>query len=281
MSAQLERRGKCGRDISAILFAVRTRPIVAIFLLCALGSMTLTRAQQEQTSPQPAASQEQSQQPAPQQPLAPQIVPPSAVRSGPIVILDPAHGGADTGARGSGAIMEKDIVLLYARVVRVELERQGFRVLMTRNDDSNPSYDDRAAVANGHRDALFISFHISSTGTPGIARAYYYQFSGAAQLPAGSVTPWEEAQLPFVETSRRYADVLAADLAQHFSGSPAASLPVAVRELRSVAAPAVAVEISSVSVSDPNTLNALAQPLATSVVRSILAFRPAAPAGGK
>lgn len=281
MSARRGRRGKCARDISAILFAVQTRLLVAIFLLCALGTMTLTRAQQEQSSLQPTGAQDQSQQPAPPQPPAPQIVPPSAVRSGPIVILDPAHGGADTGARGPGAIMEKDIVLLYARVVRVELERQGFRVLMTRNDDSNPSYDDRAAVANGHRDALFISFHISSTGTPGTARAYYYQFSSAAPQSTGSVTPWEEAQRPFADVSRRYADVLGADLAQHFSGSPAASIAVAVRELRSVAAPAVAVEISSVSVSDPNILNALAQPLATSVARSIVAFRPAAPAGGK
>jgi N-acetylmuramoyl-L-alanine amidase len=281
MSARLRQRSKCARDISAILFAVRMRLILAIFLLCALGSMRLTRAQQEQTPPHPGTTQEQSQQLAPQQTPAPQIVPPSAVRSGPIIVLDPAHGGADTGARGPGAIMEKDIVLLYARVVRVELERQGFRVLMTRNDDSNPSYDDRAAVANGRRDALFISFHISSTGAPGIARTYYYQFSSAAQQPAGSVTPWEEAQRPFAETSRRYADVLGADLAQHFGGSPAASLPVAVRELRSVAAPAVAVEISSVSVSEPNTLNALAQPLATSVARSILAFRPAVAAGEK
>lgn len=177
--------------------------------------------------------------------------------------------------------MEKDIVLLYARVVRVELERQGFRVLMTRNDDSGPSYDDRAAMANGHRDALFISFHISSTGTPGIARAYYYQFSSANTQPAGSATLWEEAQRPFSDASRGYADVLSANLAQHFNGSPAASVAAAVRELRSVAALAVAVEISSVSVSDPNTLNSLAQPLATSVARSILAFRPAAPAGGK
>jgi N-acetylmuramoyl-L-alanine amidase len=281
MSARRERRRKCARNISAILFAVLRRLIVAIFLLCAGSSMMLVHAQQEQTPPPAGATQEQSQQPAPPQPPAPQIVPPLAVRSGPIIILDPAHGGADTGARGPGAIMEKDIVLLYARVVRVELERHGFRVLMTRNDDSNPSYDDRAAVANGHRDALFISFHISSTGTPGLARAYYYQFSSAAPQTTVSVTPWEEAQRPFADASRRCADVLGADLAQHFSGSPAASIAVAVRDLRSVAAPAVAVEISSVSVSDPNILNALAQPLATSLARSIVAFRPATTAGGK
>lgn len=248
---------------------------------------------QEQAPPPQQAPQSATPEPGKQQAPPPQIVPPSAVHPGPIVILDPGHGGTDTGARGPGGAIEKDIALLFARIVRVELERQGFRVIMTRNDDSNPSYDDRAAVANSHHDALFISVHLASTGAFGTVRTYYYRFSNpvpvsstrsSGEMPSRQSTglvSWEEAQRPYAEASHHFADLLEADLAQHFTGSPASSTGAAVRELRSVAAPAVAVEVSSVSTSDPNSLTALGQPLATAISRSILASRAASPTGVK
>lgn len=205
-----------------------------------------------------------------------------------MIVLDAAHGGTDTGARGETAI-EKDLVLDYARMTRAELQNEGFHVLMTRNDDSNPSYADRAAVANAHRDAIFISFHVSSTGSFGTVRTYYYQFGG---LPNGSsnlsnsktsgaaehttsLVPWEDAQLAHVNASERLANTLQAQFAQRFGGSPAAGAPAAVRELRSVDAPAVAIEVASVSTQDPNALAALAGPLAVAVARGVQAFRPA------
>jgi N-acetylmuramoyl-L-alanine amidase len=227
-------------------------------------------------------------------------------RAGPVIVLDAAHGGTDTGARGAN-LVEKDVVLQFALAVRTELERQGFRVLMTRTDDSGPSYDDRVAIANTNRDAIFITFHVASNGTFGVARAYYYRFAtppsafaplaavGAdlqKQLPPSAPLPpalappaglvlWEEAQRPYVELSHRLADSLQGELAQAFSGSPVTSTAAAVRDLRSVAAPAVAVEISSVAVSDPNSLAAMAAPLATSIVRGIVAFGPAGSTGAK
>jgi N-acetylmuramoyl-L-alanine amidase len=286
------------RNISAILFAV-PKLLLAGMILLAAGASAVTRRdgrdasprtqEQQQSTPQPGGSQE----PLNQQPPPPQIVPPAATHPGPTVILNPAHGGADTGARGPTGPMEKDIALLFARIVRIELERQGYRVVMTRNDDSNPSYDDRAAVANSHRDALFISIHLGSTGIVGTMRTYYYQFpsspppvagANAAQPPApsaGGLVAWEEAQRPYAEASRHFADIFEGDLAQHFTGSPVASTGAAVRELRSVATPAVAVEISSVAVNDPNSLTALAQPLAASILRSIQVYRPAAGMGAK
>ena len=221
-----------------------------------------------------------------------------------MIVLNPAHGGTDTGARGANGTAEKDVVLQFARTVRAELMRQGFRVVMTRDDDSNPSYDDRAAMANAYRDAIFISIHVSSTGNAGTARAYYYHFSNPMTPPpallgttaggsrsatqeatatvpsqtaasaAPTFTPWAEAQKQYVDASRHFADVLQVELAQRFSGSPAASSGVAIRGMQSVAAPAVAVEISSVSASDPNSLLALGVPLAISVSHAVLAFRP-------
>jgi N-acetylmuramoyl-L-alanine amidase len=211
------------------------------------------------------------------------------VRLGPIVVLDPGHGGTDSGARGTSGAVEKDVVLQFARTLRAELERLGYRVVMTRSDDSNPSYDDRAAMANAYRDAMFVSLHVSSTGQIGTARVYYYQFSNSAPAtttiaaptptpPSSSLIPWEEEQRPFAEPSHRLANLVQNELTHRFTGSPNAPTPVAVRNLRSVAVPAIAVEISSVSVSDPAELTSLAGPLANSVARGVTAFHPIPPA---
>jgi hypothetical protein len=64
-------------------------------------------------------------------------------------------------------------------------------------------------------------------------------------------------------------------LTQLFPGSPDTSSGIAVRGLRSVAAPAVAIEISSVAVPSANSLTALGAPLTTAVVRSLAASRAA------
>jgi N-acetylmuramoyl-L-alanine amidase len=283
---------RCG--ISAILFAVR-HPLLTFILSLALIfwlSPPRATAWQEQ-SPTPA------QAPAPPQAQAPQTIPgqnpmPPPLHVGPTIVINPAHGGTDNGARGQSGQVEKDVILIFARMLRSEFERQGYRVVMTRNDDSNPSYEDRAAIANGYRDSIFISMHVSSTGKVGTARAYSYQFAAPLAMAsisggAGSALPpvtqtaatrvsslvlWDQAQQPFVEVSHRLADMLQVQLAQRFGGSPAVSTRIAVRELRSVAAPAVAVEVSSVSVGDPNTLLVMGAPLAASIVRGVQVLRP-------
>lgn len=291
---------RCG--ISAILFAVRRLPFAAIILLAVMSWPSSARAEAWQEQTQTPAQVPAPQQARPATPPAPaQSVPgqnsspPTApVRTGPVIVIDPAHGGTDNGARGQSGQVEKDVVLIFARMLRSEFERQGYRVVMTRNDDSNPSYEDRAAVANAYRDAIFISLHVSSTGKIGTARAYSYQFAtpftaadssggtGAAapaaaqpvNARAGSLIPWDQAQQPFMATSYRLADALQAQLAQKFNGSPTISTRFAVRELRSVAGPAAAVELSSVSVSDPNILLAMGAPLASAIVRGVQTLRP-------
>lgn len=213
----------------------------------------------------------------------------------PVIVLDPAHGGTDTGARGENGIFEKDVVLTIARTLRVELARQGYSVVLTRGSDSNPSYNDRAAVANAYPNAVFISLHVASTGTPGTARTYYYQFwtpippprpSGASRgtsdakpnSTANMMTPWEDAQRSETDKSHLLADLIQTQLAQVFPGSPATSIAAEVRELRSVAVPAVAIEISSVAVANAETLTAMAGPLSEAIARSVRTFRASDPA---
>ncbi len=237
------------------------------------------------------AQQAEPQTTPPQQAPPPPTAPPPPAPSGPVIVLDPAHGGTDTGARGENGLAEKDIVLQIARAVREQLTRNAYRVVMTRSDDSNPSYDDRVAMANGYRDAIFVSLHVSSTGTPGTVRAYYDQLatpsppvaapSGTKQAspPSSGLTVWVEAQRPYLDASHRLADSIQADLAQSFPGSPSSSIGAAVRALRSVTAPAVAIEVSSVSGSTLEALNATAGPLAAAVAHGISALRQTSPAG--
>jgi len=213
------------------------------------------------------------------------VTPAPPAHVGPTIVIDPAHGGTDNGAQGTSGIVEKDMVLRFARQLRAEFERQGFRVVMTRNDDSNPSYEDRAATANAYRDAIFISLHVASTGKIGTAQTYSYEYPSATALATGSSTPrslipWEEAQRPYLETSHRFADLVQMQLGLRFSDSPSVSKPFAVRELRSVAGPAVAVELSSVAVPDANMLYSMGFPLMNALVRSVQLFRPAPAASG-
>jgi N-acetylmuramoyl-L-alanine amidase len=273
--------------------------LAVVFALSALPAFRVAAAAlpQQQASPSPAPGQETPPPASPQASATPQGPTPAAVPLGPVIVLDPAHGGTDMGARGEAAT-EKDVVLQIARTVRAALERQGFRVALTRNDDSNPSYDDRAAVANAFRDSIFISLHASSTGTAGTVRAYSMRFATpeaafttasatpstpaapSRPAPAVALTSWEDAQRPYLAGSRRLAELLQNEFSQAFAGSPSVSEPAPVRALRSVTGPAVAVEISSVSAETPEALNASAEPLGNAIARAIGAFRQANAAAG-
>jgi N-acetylmuramoyl-L-alanine amidase len=289
-------RAATGHDISDILCAVRKSlflgVLVAVASLLVFHGAFAGTAQQTQAPPAAPAQAVPPAQSPPATAPAPPIASTPAAPAGPIIVLDPAHGGTDAGARGENAV-EKDIVLQLARSVRLVLERQGYRVVMTRNDDSNPSYDDRAAMANAYRDAIFISVHVSSTGSAGTVRAYYMQFAApvsaaaaamgasARLAPLAALAVWTEAQRPYVAASHRLADSMQGEFAQTFSGSPPASAGVPVRALRSATAPAVAVEISSVSTQTPELLTASGEPLGGAIARAIAAFRQASMGGGK
>jgi N-acetylmuramoyl-L-alanine amidase len=190
-----------------------------------------------------------------------------------IVVLDPAHGGTDLGARGTGGIHESDIVLEFAAQVRTALESQGFQVVQTRQGNANPSFDDRSALANAQRGAIFVTLHIASTGVPGTARVYVMNDMAPASDATGLI-PWDRAQGPFVSLSRKLGDQVQALLAQRFKGSPAAAQTASVRQLRTTAAPAIAVEVSSVTVEDRVQLDHMAPGLADAISRGAAAFRP-------
>jgi N-acetylmuramoyl-L-alanine amidase len=190
-----------------------------------------------------------------------------------IVVLDPAHGGTDPGARGTGGIRESEVVLEFAAQVKTALESLGFQVMPTRQGNENPSFDDRSAIANAQRGAIFVTLHVASTGLPGTVRVYVMSDLSASSDASGLI-PWERAQAPFLPLSRRFGDLVQGFLAQRFKGSPNTAEVAAVRQLRTTAAPAIAVEVSSVSVDDRGQLDRMAPGVADAIARGASAFRP-------
>jgi len=242
----------------------------AFFFLQVFGAAALSFSSQAPSQTAPASPVAQSAVPL----TPPQTAPPAVPRAGlNIVVLDPAHGGTDPGARGTGGIRESEIVLDFAAQVRRALEAQGFQVLQTRQGNENPSFDDRSAIANAQSGAVFVTLHIASTGLSGTARVYVN-----SDLPVttdvGGLISWDRAQTPFQGLSRKLGDQVQALLAQRFKGSPSTAQTAAVRQLRTTAAPAIAVEISSVVVENRTDLDRMAPGVADAIATGVAAFRP-------
>lgn len=220
-------------------------------------------------------------------PPAPQTAAPAAQAPAPrqtlsVVVLDPGHGGTDPGARGASGIIEKDVTLSLARAVQAQLERQGFRVVLTRQADENPTFDERAATANAERGAIFVSLHVASMGAAGTATAFYLPAMPAFTTKPGEVSPlvrWEKAQQKYLPQSRKLAELIQVQLGQKLRGSPEVPQAAAVRQLRSVTSPAVAVELASVAVADRKPLDQAAPALAEAVARAVAAFKVTYEAG--
>jgi N-acetylmuramoyl-L-alanine amidase len=81
----------------------------------------------------------------------------------PVIVLDPGHGGVETGAIGSSGLEEKDVTLDIARRLKPLLEKHGVTVVLTRDEDRVLPLDDRTAIANQNRAELFVSIHVNAS----------------------------------------------------------------------------------------------------------------------
>jgi N-acetylmuramoyl-L-alanine amidase len=96
-------------------------------------------------------------------PLYPEVAPRSPARKAAqplVVVLDPGHGGQDSGAM-CGEVMEKDLTLDVALRAGLLLRAEGYATVLTRENDRYLSLGERAAVANRQKDALFVSIHFN------------------------------------------------------------------------------------------------------------------------
>ncbi|MGE5327358.1 MAG: N-acetylmuramoyl-L-alanine amidase family protein [Deltaproteobacteria bacterium] len=173
--------------------------------------------------------------------------------SGPVVVLDAGHGGQDPGAEGSNGLLEKNLVAqLVVRVRATILATRHNRVIHTRVGDTDPDFDQRAMTANTARATFFISFHAGDLNlqTPRVA-VYAFEPPNptvpSSGVPRPLFVPWNEIQSYHLEDSQRLAQAIRDQLAAPpglLNSSPGVA---PVRVLRSINAPAVAIEIGSLT----------------------------------
>ena len=78
-----------------------------------------------------------------------------------LIVVDPGHGGADSGAV-NGSKREKDATLILGKKVTNRLRNAGYKVTMTRNTDKALTLQQRCDISNREGAALFISIHCNS-----------------------------------------------------------------------------------------------------------------------
>ena len=77
------------------------------------------------------------------------------------VVIDPGHGGHDSGTRSRSGLAEKDAALAVAGHLEARLRAAGFHTVMTRDSDVFIPLDTRAQISNSQRNAIFVSVHFN------------------------------------------------------------------------------------------------------------------------
>jgi len=163
--------------------------------------------------------------------------------AGFLVVIDPAHGGSDTGARITPSVHEKDITLSMGRKLRQELQARHIAVTMLRDSDTSLSFDQRETATNLARPTVFISLHAEPATT---LRIYTPALPVLpATIDRNSFIPWQTAQAAFANESNSLASTLSDNFAKQ--GITAQVLPAFAQPLRSIAAPAIAMEVPASS----------------------------------
>jgi N-acetylmuramoyl-L-alanine amidase len=222
--------------------------------------------------------------------------PPEGIRT---IVLDPGHGGSETGAVGPSGVQEKELTLLLARSLKARLESAlGVRVVLTRDEDASLPHETRTSIANQNKADLFVSLHLNSAFGPSAHGAETYFLSAtasderaaraaelenrpaaAAGAPQGDdplydlqLILWDLAQSHFLEQSQRLATLIQGELntALELRDRGVKQAPFLV--LMGAAMPAVLVEVGFIS--NPEEERRLQDPayraeLADALVRAI------------
>lgn len=167
--------------------------------------------------------------PVPGQPLPlPGLRAPAELPGIRTIVIDPGHGGKEVGAVGPGGLLEKDITLAVSRKLAASLAKAtGARVVMTRDDDSLVSLDQRTAIANQYKADLFLSVHMNAAVVKDAkgSETYFLSLEASDELArkaaetenASSASSaasdlnlilWDLAQQAYLDESSRFAQAI-------------------------------------------------------------------------
>jgi N-acetylmuramoyl-L-alanine amidase len=106
--------------------------------------------------------------------------PPKVTAAFDTVILDPGHGGPDTGAASASGLLEKNLTLSLAQKTAALLEKEGIRAILTRSTDQQVPLIQRTAIANYNRADLLLSIHLNASPVPSAGGTETYYMSRQA-----------------------------------------------------------------------------------------------------
>jgi N-acetylmuramoyl-L-alanine amidase len=236
--------------------------------------------------------------------------PPAPATEAPLTfVIDPGHGGTETGAIGAGGLQEKQATLEIARKLAATLPRYlACRVVLTREADGLVSLDDRTSVANHEKADFFLSIHTNSSRAAGArgSETYYLSLDASDKLAqevasreneaAASPTPagsppnrdldfilWDLAQTAHLKESSELAEVIQNEL-NGVSGTENRGIKQApFRVLVGATMPAVLIETAFISNADeekklasPEFQQSVADAIAKAVARFFALRRPSA-----
>jgi N-acetylmuramoyl-L-alanine amidase len=193
-----------------------------------------------------------------------------------IILLDPAHGGPDTGAHLPNNVLEKDIDLTFATRLRALLAGSGFTVISTRDADPTVTFttDQRAEISNHAHPTACLILHATSSGN-GV-----HVITSAISPPSSSEDThspisWNTAQAASIPQSLSLANEIGLSLQR-------VKLPVivsraSIRPLDNLTCPAIAIEIAPLVSADDNrtpvTDAAYQQNIATAIASALTSWR--------
>lgn len=191
-----------------------------------------------------------------------------------MIVLDPAHGGRDSGAHISNSAAEKDVTLSLAQKLRSALIAQGFTVVMTRDSDPSDELatDERAGIANHLRPLACVILHATASGS-----GVHIVSSPLTETDSKSVIRallWNQAQEPAAGLSIKLANEVGLTLEGNHL--PAFLLRSSVPPINNLICPAVAIELAPLKDTGkptPASDSAYQQRVATALAAGIASFR--------
>jgi N-acetylmuramoyl-L-alanine amidase len=180
------------------------------------------------------------------------------------VVLDPGHGGQDTGVRGPGGSLEKDVALAFARLMVTRL-KAAYRVVLTRTDDYAVKIPMRTAAANHEKADLFLSIHAAGSLNPESHGIGLFCFEPSLPPDTTQDSPpggggdakkrsrrWDRLQLGHQSECEAFAGMLETTV-RHATGRPVRIHHAPLSVLKGADMPALLVEIGYLTHSQEET----------------------------
>ena len=172
-----------------------------------------------------------------------------------VIVVDPGHGGSDDrGCEGSTGILEKDIVLAFAKQLQWTSRQQEIQIYLTRETDTKKTHFERIQLAKQHRGQLFLSLHCNASFSPyekGI-KIYVNNPKGRLRFPSTTKPALTGqrlkvlAQADFLKQSQDFAYALQTEL-NFLTETPVQIIGLPLITLSEAYMPAVVLELGYLS----------------------------------